>query len=641
MKLAVDDYNRAATVVTEAVKDLLALSSVTSEMLAERQHAADADRVKQLARGVVEAPMRVVVVGEYKSGKSTLVNAMIGADVAGADPVDSTTYPTEVSYGDERVAFVDVEVDGRWTVERLDLDAARLAALGQEGVVDGEVRGVRMAVPAPLLASGLTLLDTPSMSGGITSAVAASVLAELAQSAAWILTTDASQELTAPELELIKIGCSLCPIVIIVQTKCDLTPHWRRIAAINERHIARLDLEYSPVIVPVAASLRDVARRLGEERLDHESGLPLLTWYLTRVTTVTVRAHRARSASEVVASELAGLEVAIAGEIDLILNSGERAEILAAAAEARETVERLSQLARPTVERAVRAFQRDIHRDLQDRVEALRRATMDDLAEITDEREWPRIEQQTQAAVNRLFAEHLNYLSAAIDKVIDQVASELSVDAERVDVSRDVSLANRAEAHLTGQLDPPVRPKGGMSQLQPALVSARVGVTGAAGVGATYGLLGGVALVAGAALVPVAAAGAGWWVWRQHKVNEKMPWRRQAEVELNRFITDCHQLIGRRSEDMSDDVLGQLPSLLERRLRRLGESLTADVERYTALANDRANMHGDQIARLETRRDEARVLAAHARRLVHQLDAPMITLPLHVVEREVGESSTE
>ena len=641
MSIPIEHFNRSSELVTAAVADLLALGADTQRLMAERDDVAAGQRLHDMVTSVVDGPMRVVVVGEHKSGKSTLVNALLGQQVLATDPLVSTALPSEVRFGEERQTFVDLERDGQSRSVRL----GRLVAPGDEldaaGTTPAEARGIRIQLPSPLLASGLTLLDTPSMSGGIGSATAASVLAELVQSQAWILTSDASQELTGPELELVRVGCSLCPIVIVVATKCDLAADWHRIVDINLGHLARLDLPVDPVIIPTAAPLRNAAVRLGEPHLDRESGLPLLTWYLTRTTTVTARAAIAISATNAMIAELEGLDRAVTDEIDVIVNSGDRARILAESQQARDSCERLTRRSRPAVDRATRSFQREVQRDLQDRIEALRRETMDDLARLEGERQWPKIEQRTQTEVNRLLAEHLQMVRESIQSAIDAVAAELAIDRGDIDIAGELALSDSGGEQVTGQLDPPEIAGNHLSRLQPLLMSARVGVTSASGVGIglSSGLLVGVTAVAGVALVPIAALGAGWWVRQRSKAQEQMPWRRQAEIELNRFLTDSHQVISRSSEDLCDDVLGQLPALLEQRLRSLGERLAGEFERLTALADDRHNMHRTQIEGLEERRDEIRLRASQARRLLHQLESPVIALPLHIGQRRPSEGT--
>ena len=50
-------------------------------------------------RSTLEAPPRIVVVGRLKSGKSTLVNALIGAPMAETAALEATNVVTVFQYG--------------------------------------------------------------------------------------------------------------------------------------------------------------------------------------------------------------------------------------------------------------------------------------------------------------------------------------------------------------------------------------------------------------------------------------------------------------------------------------------------------------------------------------------------------------
>ena len=53
----------------------------------------------QRIRHTLDAPPRIVVVGRLKSGKSTLVNALIGAPVAETAALEATNVVTVFQYG--------------------------------------------------------------------------------------------------------------------------------------------------------------------------------------------------------------------------------------------------------------------------------------------------------------------------------------------------------------------------------------------------------------------------------------------------------------------------------------------------------------------------------------------------------------
>lgn len=138
---------------------------------AEKSAAAKTRRRLEAARGqLADARLMVVVCGEYKRGKSSLLNALL--EEPGLFPVDNyyaTSITTSVMYGPEedvtiRLAGPDApdEVEERH-VERADL-AQYVTESGNPDNAAG-VRHVSIELPNPRLASGLMLVDTPGFGG--------------------------------------------------------------------------------------------------------------------------------------------------------------------------------------------------------------------------------------------------------------------------------------------------------------------------------------------------------------------------------------------------------------------------------------------------------------------------------------------
>ena len=120
----------------------------------------------------------VAVVGEFKKGKSTLVNALVNAEVCPADPVYASIAPISVGHGEEFTVTLTFG-DGR--TETSPLDAAALAQVASEAGNDGNHLGlgrVDVTLPRRLLAAGLHIVDMPGV-GGLDSAVGALNLASL------------------------------------------------------------------------------------------------------------------------------------------------------------------------------------------------------------------------------------------------------------------------------------------------------------------------------------------------------------------------------------------------------------------------------------------------------------------------------
>ena len=151
--------------------------------------------------------LSVAVVGEFKRGKSTLVNALLQTDVCPTDADIVTAVPTVVRYGAEPSAAAQLEPverppadspDGGTVEEPVDVD--RLADLVSEAADPSwrrRLRSVEVRLPHRLLKTGLSLVDTPGV-GGLESAHGIVTLGALRTTAGVIFVTDASQELTAP-----------------------------------------------------------------------------------------------------------------------------------------------------------------------------------------------------------------------------------------------------------------------------------------------------------------------------------------------------------------------------------------------------------------------------------------------------------
>ncbi|MEV7009014.1 dynamin family protein [Streptosporangium sp. NPDC051022] len=116
------------------------------------------ERVAQV-RADLDAPLRVAVAGAVSSGKSTLVNALLGLPVAPVDAGECTFVVTQYEYGED---------DGRITIELTDGGVAHSRLLpghrlpADLGVDVARVRRLRVALDLPSLRT-VTIVDTPGM----------------------------------------------------------------------------------------------------------------------------------------------------------------------------------------------------------------------------------------------------------------------------------------------------------------------------------------------------------------------------------------------------------------------------------------------------------------------------------------------
>jgi hypothetical protein len=251
--------------MTAAIKALTpVLAELGRDDLSSRVVAAGA----RLAR-----PSTVVcVVGEFKQGKSSLVNGLLGTAVCPVDDDLATSAITLVRFGEQPVAVV-----RRHEGEKAVNDKIAVSQIGdwvsEHGNPDNRqaVERVDVAVPAAILKQGLSIVDTPGM-GGLGAGHAAATLAFLPFADGLLFVSDASAELSAPEVSFLQQAADLCPTVMLVQTKIDLYPEWRRIGDLNRGHLARLGIDLP--MVSVSNALRAEALSRKDRELNERSGYP-------------------------------------------------------------------------------------------------------------------------------------------------------------------------------------------------------------------------------------------------------------------------------------------------------------------------------------------------------------------------------
>ena len=139
---------------------LEALASI-QRVATERENTFVAEVAADAARRLAEKRFNLVVLGEFKRGKTTFINSLIGAELLPSAVVPLTSVITVVSYGDKpsaRIEFLDGSVR--------DVAIEDLQEFVTERGNPGNVRGVRLAAvsyPSAYLRDGLSIVDTPGV----------------------------------------------------------------------------------------------------------------------------------------------------------------------------------------------------------------------------------------------------------------------------------------------------------------------------------------------------------------------------------------------------------------------------------------------------------------------------------------------
>lgn len=189
------------------------------------------ERLDAAAMRLADDVLTVVICGEFKRGKSSLLNAVLD-EREPLFPVDAriaTSVVTIVSWAANEEVVVDVlGLDGR--VTRRGIDRAQISSYATEAGrrADETVLTVRIGTPHPMLAAGLVLVDTPGVGGTFTAHTAAT-MAFLPSADAIVFVADFTQPILRSELEFLRVAADAGRTVsddddatVFVMTKSDL-----------------------------------------------------------------------------------------------------------------------------------------------------------------------------------------------------------------------------------------------------------------------------------------------------------------------------------------------------------------------------------------------------------------------------------
>lgn len=149
-------YNETVKSLTDSLEKLLALS----EKVSLTNTAAS---IKDTIAKVANEHFEVAIVGEFKRGKSTLINAMLGEEVLPADVLPATATLNRVTYSDE--PYVEVEYkDGRSENVAIDQLENYVTKLTEESEMKAEtVKEATVHYATDFCRNNVDIIDTPGL----------------------------------------------------------------------------------------------------------------------------------------------------------------------------------------------------------------------------------------------------------------------------------------------------------------------------------------------------------------------------------------------------------------------------------------------------------------------------------------------
>ncbi len=200
---------------TRAKQEVATLVRAVKQLFQARGLQEVVERCQELVVQLAEDRFNLAVVGQFKRGKSTLMNAILGRDLLPTGLLPLTSAITTLCYGStERVLL---RRKG-WTLEQ-EVPLAQLSDFITERGNPGNEKGLieaRVELPLPSLRRGLHFIDTPGI-GSAQNANTATTYAFLPQMDAVIFVTSVDAPLSeAEERFLLDIGGQVRQLFVVV-----------------------------------------------------------------------------------------------------------------------------------------------------------------------------------------------------------------------------------------------------------------------------------------------------------------------------------------------------------------------------------------------------------------------------------------
>ncbi|MDT7775246.1 MAG: hypothetical protein QOC67_4170 [Pseudonocardiales bacterium] len=560
-------------------------------------------RLQATRSRLADPNVRVLIVGEFKQGKSQLVNALVNAPVCPVDDDIATAVPTVVKYAEAAGVTLVRESQSDsgepLPAQRTEVPIEQLAQYVSEAGNPGnrhQLTYAEVGLPRRLLESGLVLVDTPGV-GGLGSSHGAATMGALPRADAVLLVSDAAQEYTAPELEFLAAARQLCPNVACVITKTDLYPHWRRIVELDQGHLRVVG--ESPRVFPVSSTLRLHALRTEDTALMEESGYVELIHYLQRDVVGHADDLDRRSVSQDVLAVSQQLAASMQSELIAQEDPEKAAGLIEQLKEAKQKADDLRQRSarwQQTLNDGVQDLTSDIEYDLRDRLRSVSREAEHVIDQSDPKDTWDQFTTWFEQQVSQSVTQNFVWTIQRTQYLATQVAEHFSENG-----SGQLPELNYGQQDFQSELSHLEKP-----DLEVVGIGSKL-FTGVRG-GYSGFVMGGMAMgLAGISMLNPLSVGAGLLFGGKtlHDDLKRNKQRRQADAKqaMRRHIDDTTFQVGRDVRDMLRQLQRTLrdhfSSVAEEMSTSLADAVMSAQKAVQTVEGGRANRIRDLRAELE------------------------------------------
>ena len=160
-------------------------------------------QITQLFDRIASNSVNIMVCGEFKRGKSSIVNAIVGEQICPVDDCITTSSVSLIKYGvHPRVIRHFLNVDNKVVTECVDIESIEKFSKGSSINTNNTIL-LEIEIPNEKLKSGLSILDTPGI-GGLDPRHLSLTTFALTKADCVFFVADAQEPISASELSFIK-----------------------------------------------------------------------------------------------------------------------------------------------------------------------------------------------------------------------------------------------------------------------------------------------------------------------------------------------------------------------------------------------------------------------------------------------------
>lgn len=244
-----------------------------SELSSRRGNEKITENLKEIREKLVENKFYLVVLGQFKRGKSTFINSIIGDKILPVSVVPLTSIVTLIRYGQEEEIRVLFEDGGKKIISRDELPGYVTEAGNPKNVKN--VKQVEFSFPSPFLKDGVSIIDTPGVGSTFenNTEMTYNYLPKV-DAALFLLAVD--PPISQSEIDFLKDVQEYVEKIFFIQNKIDYLSKEEREESMMfskraiEDALGRNDIE----IHPLSAKLALEAKQTNDESMLDQSRLP-------------------------------------------------------------------------------------------------------------------------------------------------------------------------------------------------------------------------------------------------------------------------------------------------------------------------------------------------------------------------------